>query len=275
LGGSAARSVTFPGPCIWCGDRDIESDKSHIVPAAVGNDLQALPPGIVCRQCNGFFGTKIEPTLLADPFLHTVAVVLRLQNVRKSGAFRDEIFDAEHPAVDGVRWNVDVRGYFRDNALSFTVTQSMEGTMEVSYDRRRLALLSRAVHKIAFENLAYSWHTKQGLPAELDPWIARYDAVRAWVRRGEPHNRIRAVVRWPTPHVTRDWATEIWRHEAEVLSQLNLFGEWYAVSLTSSPADARAHLESLVAGGAGVWLFEDAISAVGDWSETRPPTGNQ
>lgn len=51
--------------CLFC-KQDSSSSKSveHIVPESLGNEGKVLERGIVCDQCNRYFGTKIEKPFL-------------------------------------------------------------------------------------------------------------------------------------------------------------------------------------------------------------------
>jgi len=91
------------------GAADVQFDISHVLPECVGNEnIQVLPKGIICRQCNNYFGSKVEPVLLRDPLFHIVAVFLRLRDPDDMNAFRDKIFDEEHPAAGKVTRRLDL-----------------------------------------------------------------------------------------------------------------------------------------------------------------------
>lgn len=71
------------------------------------------------------------------------------------------------------------------NRLEPGVELGIHGRVARDFDPRSLALLSRAVHKLAFENLAWSVRVK-GL-AGIPPLPSRtFDPVREWARRGAP-----------------------------------------------------------------------------------------
>lgn len=56
--------------CIWClrAAPDITFDLSHVLPEALGNaGQQTLPLGTVCRGCNQYFGTRLEPVYARSP----------------------------------------------------------------------------------------------------------------------------------------------------------------------------------------------------------------
>jgi hypothetical protein len=57
--------------CIFCNKPFTGSSVSHILPASLGGQEWAcLPDGLVCKQCNQYFGEKIEKLALGSfPFL--------------------------------------------------------------------------------------------------------------------------------------------------------------------------------------------------------------
>jgi hypothetical protein len=259
----------YLGPCLWCGTHDYESNVSHIVPSAVGNAEHVLSPGEVCSGCNSYFGRDVEPILLDDPFVHIAALLRRVQNPRKPGAFRDELFDAAHPATTGVNWSLNLGVDFQPNAATFDVDLHISGRMVREYDLRRLAFLSRAVHKIGLEHLAYVFRDGS-LPPELDPRSSRFDVTREWARYGQPYGKVRAVLRRPGTRSDASWHVEVWGHGDEVDLQIELFGDWYAVTLTADPANAESHLRSLTRGGANVWIIAESVLSVGVRPEATP-----
>jgi hypothetical protein len=57
--------------CIFCQKPVIEASVSHVLPASLGGgEWACLPDGLVCSQCNKYFGDKVEkPALQSFPFL--------------------------------------------------------------------------------------------------------------------------------------------------------------------------------------------------------------
>lgn len=252
---------TFPGPCLWCGARGYVSNLSHIVPAAVGNTDHTLPPGEVCAQCNARFGRDIEPTLLDDPFVHIAAVVRRVGNARRPGPFRDELFDSTHPPANGVAWELNLDVKLGANIGYFDVDLRVRGQITREYDTRRLAFLSRALHKIGLEHVAYA-HRGGTLPSELDPRTERFDPARRWAREGQPQRPVRPVMRRPGTSAGAEWTAEVWEHGQEVIVAIELFGDWYGVNLTADSAVAGASLSALAAPAGDIWLMSDSIHEI-------------
>src|ERR1700680_2893226 len=83
--------------CLWCRGAVDATDVSHVLPECFGNrDQQVLPPGMVCRKCNNYFGSKIEPALTDDPVIHSLVVALRLVDPGDANVFRDRLFSTPH-----------------------------------------------------------------------------------------------------------------------------------------------------------------------------------
>ena len=150
--------MEIPNRCIWClkGKREARFDVSHVVPECVGNESQILPVGIVCKECNQYYGSKIEPVLLSDPVFHIAAVLLRLRDPEDMNEFRSKIFDSSHPAVDEVQRNMITTAKLSSDTFTADIKYCIEGRISKVYELREKAFLSRAVHKIAFESLAWS-----------------------------------------------------------------------------------------------------------------------
>jgi hypothetical protein len=221
--------------CIWCHrrDPDVSFDESHVLPECVGNKhQQVLPPGIVCKPCNAYFGAKIEPTLLADPLFHVVAVFLQLVDPDDMNVFRERMFDTEHPPVDGTKRHLDLKVQVKDQALEIDISHTITGRLIKNYNLRDLALLSRAVHKIAFESLAWQVFDRR-IENQPDLFSTLFNPVRAWAREGQPHGSVRPVLRRPNSAISPDWHVQLWKFENDFVVQVNLFADWYAVSLTS------------------------------------------
>jgi len=232
-------NMSVPNRCIWCRGEPPNTtfNVSHVLPECVGNEnQQVLPKGIVCMRCNNYFGTKVEPALLRDPLFHIMAVFLRLADPEDMNAFRDRVFDAEHPPVESVKRNLGYDMEVSPMNLSLSIRYEIKGQLSKSYSRKELTLLSRAVHKIAFETLAWAIFVK-GLNEDIDVFDYRFDIIRKWSREGQPQNSVRPVIRRQAFYeIEHKWGFRLWRRGDSLAIELNLFGDWYAVSLTS-PSD--------------------------------------
>jgi len=234
----------FGGRCIWCQRLlvDVGTDSSHVYPAMLGfGEQMVLPPGVVCCECNNHFGQQAEVTFADDPQLHIRAVSARVPNRRHR--FREELFDDGHPAVDGVAHSVNVSVRRQDgHSLRFDVTHALTGAMVWRYDRKRLTFLSRVVHKIAFESLAWSLVENASAPDGSRPDLhsAEFDPIRRWGR--ESQGRFRPVLRWsPDPF---DSLVQIVPFEGGLIFSGLILGEGYAAAITGPNGDALRLLDA-------------------------------
>lgn len=67
--------------CIFC-KKDSTSSKSveHIIPESLGNKNNILPKKVVCDNCNTYFGSKIEKTVLEMPYFKSLRGRLMIEN---------------------------------------------------------------------------------------------------------------------------------------------------------------------------------------------------
>jgi hypothetical protein len=255
-------TLPVPNRCIWCREArpGATFDASHVVPKCVGNEQQILPPGVVCRKCNNYYGSKVEPALLDDPQFHVRAVVLGLVDPQDMNTFRDRLFEARHAPATTPKRKLDLKANIHGSTLDLDVAYTIEGRLTRDYSQRQLKLLSRAIHKIAFEGLAWTVYVK-GLPEPPDPFSPAFDPLRAWARRGEPQNSVRPVLRRAGPTISSGWETRVWKHGDDFGVELNLFGDWYAVSATSGPSRALGDLRAWVGLEIeDVWVISDTLS---------------
>jgi hypothetical protein len=231
-----------------------------VLPECVGNDLQqVLPPGVVCKKCNGYFGTKIEPVLLGDPLFHVIAVFLRLVDPDDMNAFRDRLFDVTHTPVAPPQRTLNLAVGIRGRELSVDVTYKIQGCLTREYSHKQLKLLSRAIHKIAFESLAWSLFVK-GLDEPVDLFSASFKPVRAWAREGKPQNSVRPVLRRPGNTISTQWETRLWKLGHAIGAELCLFGDWYGLTLTSVHSEALTDLCAWVGQDAeNLWCIADTL----------------
>lgn len=252
-----------PYQCIWCRRREpqVNFDESHVLPNCLENDTQhILPMGLVCQPCNNYFGAKVEPVLLEDPLLHIRAVMLRLIDPGDAHAFRDQIFDTNHPSTEPVARALDLDIKINDGELTVGVAYTIRGQLSQAYPNRRLRLLSRAIHKIAFEWLAWDLYVK-GIDDPVDIFSATFDPIRRWGREGQPMSTVRPVIRRLSTNIAPNWGIQTWRVDDEMVSEMNLFGDWYGVTLTSQPALARDELRKWIGQDSSeVWYIGEKLS---------------
>lgn len=226
----------LPDRCIWCRKdwSEVESDETHVLPSCLGNaKQQVLPKGISCKPCNNYFGSKVEPVLLKDPPLHIIAAFLGIIDPNDAERFRNAVFDREHQPVGKVNRELNIHTVLKGSKALLDVRYAISGQLEAEYSQRDLARLSQAIHKLAFEALAFSVYVDPG--ADLDLVAPSFDPVRRWAREQVPFGTVRPVARRIPEMLSPDWSTRLWSIGEDIGLELRLFGDWYAVSLTSPP----------------------------------------
>ena len=274
----------IPNRCIWCHGEPPSvtfNSESHVLPECVGNERQqVLPPGIVCDRCNKSFGRKVEPALIDDPIFNARVGILQLRDKKSeftyerspSGVHRTAHMEAE---VSANRVTLVTQYEIKGQPGKPNETRLIKKSKD--YDSRALALLSRAVHKIAFESLAHSLFVKSGLKFEhidlknIDIFDRSFGAIRRWARYGEPQGSVRAVLRLQkfdeikTREELFQWGAELWYFQQGICYALNLFGDWYIMSITSSSDKVESDLKSWVETtkfNHPVWMVEDKLQAL-------------
>jgi hypothetical protein len=275
----------IPYQCIWCLRQPPSatfSSESHVLPECVGNKRQQiLPAGIVCDKCNHYFGTKVEPILIDDPIFATIVGILQLRD-------KNSEFVYEH-SPSGVHRDIHVDANVSGNRVTVTTQYKIKGQPnkphEVrniinskDYDKRSLAFLSRAVHKIAFESLAHFLFVRTNVEIlnmkfeEIDVFDGSFNAIRRWVRYGEPQDSNRPVLRLQkfdevkTQEGFFHWGGPLLYFQQWLRFELNLFNDWHIMSLTSPSNKVYDDLRSWAAQtkfNHPVWIVGDKLEAIG------------
>lgn len=250
-----------PHQCIWCLEDSSSAtfgSESHVLPECIGNiDKQVLPKGVVCDACNEHFGRRLEPRLIEEPILSTLAAILGFRDIGSQ-------FTYEH-SPSGVHRNVHIAAKVSANRITVTTEYEIEGqpnkpndrrsiSRSKDYDQRALAFLSRAVHKIAFESAAHNLLVGSGIKhrseqmRDIDVFDPGFNVIREWVRNGEPQHSVRPALRIQKfDEVERleqmsQWGGKMWGFQRWIGYELNLFNDWYIVSLTSRAEEVKGDL---------------------------------
>lgn len=227
----------IPNECIWCLGTTPQvkfTSESHVLPKCVGNlDKQVLPKGVVCDKCNNYFSHSVEPALIEDPIFHVLAVILKIRHPDKGSFFRCRIFDDKHRPTAGEHQEIHCESTVSSRQLSMRIDYRTQGEIRRTYDLAELALLSRAIYKIAFES--YVWNivvNKDSLPFGI--LHENFRNVRSWARYGEPQKCVRPVLRLRQFSSAKgEWMTYVWGFQKSIIVELDLFGDWYATDLVS------------------------------------------
>ena len=250
-----------PYQCMWClkdpSGATFRSE-SHVLPKCIGNIVQqVLPKGVVCDECNKCFGRGLEPRLVEEPILRTLAAILGLRDIGSQ-------FTYKH-SPSGVHRAAHMAAEISANRITLTTQYEIEGqankpnevrTIRESkdYDQRALAFLSRAAHKIAFETVAHNLFVGTGLTSrskgtgDMDVFDPSFNVIRDWVRHGKPQHSVRPALRIQKfDEVKRqeqlgEWGGIISVVQEWTCCELNLFHDWYIVSLTSPANKVKGDL---------------------------------
>ena len=255
--------LPIPERCIWCreplpsSDRE-KTDRSHVLHACLGNADDVLPPGVVCRPCNRYFGAKVDPALVDFPPLQTSAALLEVINTRHNKLFRDSV-----PGVgripDTPSEVIDVAIGVEPARLVLDLRRPIVGRYEKTYRPKDLRVLSRAVHKLLVESIALQVYVR-GHSEPVDLFASDFDHVRRWVRRGEPSVAARPWLwQFPEQDLLQRWRIEpLYRVRGRGYVRLRVYGNWFFAYVTSENLDV---LSSLSEGQAApdIIRFADSI----------------
>jgi len=175
--------------CIFCKQDSSTSKKvEHIIPEALGNKEHILPRGVVCDNCNSYFGLKVEKPLLDSDYF-------------RQARCRNLIYNKENrvPSISGVllpgfipiEWDQAGHSVFptreRDTSKLINVLRDIqEGKLVVPMiERPDEHLMSRFLAKTALEVLA---SRLLAVPGGLEEVIdkSELDELRHYARFGAP-----------------------------------------------------------------------------------------
>jgi len=269
-----------PGVCIWCRG-PAGSNVSHVVPQALGNAVQVLHAGIVCARCNNFFGTGIEAALMNDPIVDMLRWYSGLRNVRTNRTPPSQRLGVAfpstgHPTAE-LRYTMHIGsggqvpayalpGYIiapSDNVVTLEMHSPRVERFPFTYDRRKLAKLSRAFYKIAVETLASLTYEIPESDFTIDLFSSDFNAVREWVRYGSPPTLVRPVLLAPFGTPSPDWEYALLESLGRPVVGMTLFG-LEAVTYPCGPQ--RGSLPLLAEWAGREWLGDvvDAVWGIAD-----------
>jgi len=189
-----------------------------------------------------------------------IAVVLSLVDPDDMNVFRDTLFDATHQPVKPPQRNLKLSAHIIANKISLDVSYKIQGEISRKYTSRQLKFLSRAVHKIAFESLAWEIYVK-GIKNSPDLFSSEFEPARLWARKGHPHSFARPVLRRMGKEISTEWETRFWKFKNDIGAEISLFGDWYGVSLTSPHSETLSYLRRRVGSQTeGVWYITDEFT---------------
>lgn len=177
--------------CIFCKEpSDSCRSKEHIIPEALGNTEHLLPEGIVCDNCNSYFGRKIEGPLLGSIYFAHLRSRQRIMNKRnivppQRGWFPSaRIVVKLQPEKDG---STSVQAACESDEAAFVkeLLSDESGSFYIpisgQIDKR---LITRFLGKVGLEVLAQCLLQVDGWNEELVE-KRELDELRRYVRRNE------------------------------------------------------------------------------------------
>ena len=175
--------------CIFCKQDSSTSKKvEHIIPEALGNKEHILPRGVVCDNCNSYFGIKVEKPLLDSDYFRQA----RSRNLIHNKENRvPSISCVLSPGFIPIEWDQAGHSIFptreRDTSKLINVLRDIQkGELIVPImERPDEHLMSRFLAKTALEVLA---SRLLAVPGGLDEVIdkSELDELRHYARFGAP-----------------------------------------------------------------------------------------
>jgi len=183
--------------CIYpCnGDARHSKSKYHIQPFSAGNQTQLLSPvseytlpnGLVCDKCNNYFGKEIEHHLTNHPFIKQYNAFYN----RKTRKNKKQAFSS-----DKIKIYQSGKGLL---ILEGEITVNEDGGIRMpipSTNSINHKMISRAIHKIAYECLILDVFNKHGIENVLK------------VSKSEPYSSIARYIRKPNRDEFRPYGVQ-------------------------------------------------------------------
>jgi hypothetical protein len=177
--------------CIFC-EQDSSTSRTveHIIPEALGNKEHTLPRGVVCDDCNSYFGLKIERPLLDSAYFRQVRSRNRIYNKENRVPSASGILLPGFVPIE-MMWDREGHSIFatreRDTSKLINALHHVQGgrIIEPILERPDEYLMSRLLAKMALEVLASVF---LAVPGGLDEVIdkSELDELRHYARFGAP-----------------------------------------------------------------------------------------
>lgn len=183
--------------CIFCKNNSSESTSvEHIVPESLGNESKILRGGIVCDQCNHYFGTKIEKSFMEIDEIVSLRFIAVIPSKRRKIPPIDCTVNGSLPAkmyreINSDSNQVTSKLKFSDVIQErFPLAKGQRILIEYASIPKETALtstheVSRFIAKVALELFAYKQLEGDNSTDFLvdDP---SFDAIRNYARYGSP-----------------------------------------------------------------------------------------
>ena len=183
-------------PCIFClrvvpGNRSEE----HIIPESGGNTAWVLPPGVVCDDCNHYFGEEVDKPFLESPGVSTMRP-FAVSKTKSGKPPKSTFMNARLVGAKGdnpMRLELNDRDDFGLIEETFRANERDPETgklrfkvpLKMRFTRKERNQVSRFLLKAGLEYLAF-----ESLYDTVDPgflFSERFDWARDWTRA--PRNK--------------------------------------------------------------------------------------
>jgi len=186
----------------------------------------------------------VDNALINFPPVRAMAALLEVMNTRRKKLFRDFFVPGVSLIPDEPSEVIDVSLDVAPARLVLDFRRPTVGRYETDYHPADLRVLSRAVHKLAFESIAwYAYVIGNAEPVDL--FASTFDRMRQWVRRGEPQQKPARPWLWqfPSQDCRQSWYVEPLHFiKSRGLVQMRVLGIWLLVDVTSENHSALSSL---------------------------------
>lgn len=148
---------------------------AHVITQGLGQNRNTFPRGIICDDCNSYFGSTLEPALLRHPTL--ASDMHRLNVPGKAGTLRP-ILGNWRRSSDGSYWVPMAPPENGGEHLGKPLV-IMLPILDPQFDQFRFR---RGLHMLAFNVLSHLHASGQVTDPFYNPRDPRYDAVRTYIR---------------------------------------------------------------------------------------------
>lgn len=201
---------------------------AHVITQGLGRNGNIFPPGVVCDDCNRYFGNKLEPALIRHPTL--AYDMQRLSVPGKDGGPRDILGNWRRESDGGVLVPMAPPrdgGKHQDRPLV-----EMLPILDPCFDQLQFR---RGLHLLAFNVLAYLHSTGQVSGEAYDPRDVRYDAVRTYIRAlKRPTDAWPLLERYDPPAVGGKVEYELYDWGGVIIGKIRAFSFEFYVELTNT-----------------------------------------
>jgi hypothetical protein len=201
--------------------------KAHVVTQGLGRNKNVFPSGVVCDDCNRYFGRTLEPALIRHPTL--AYDMQRLGVPGKDGGPRTILGNYRRDSAGAVLVPMVPPQDWRQRGEGVDI-----GLLPILAPEFNQLEFRRGLHLLAFNVLALLHATGQVSDPIYDPRHPRYDAVRRYIR---PRGRTEAwlfLERYDPPAVGGKVGYELLDAGGMIIGKIRAYSFEFYVDLTNT-----------------------------------------